>query len=115
MFKERLVFLRKKRNLTQNELAERMNISRGQIANYELGRGQPDLDMLVNLADFFSELHIATDFGRKIDILKNDLNNSKYLTLEQIPLSEDELDMLSETLDFSIRLVKRIRKVKNNS
>lgn len=77
MFKDRLVFLRKSRKLTQSELAKRMNVSRGQIANYELGRAQPDFDILVNLADFFA---VTTDFllGRE-DITQSkkmlDFNN----------------------------------------
>jgi|GEM_PF-3514904 len=56
------------------------------------------------------ELTLATCFGRKADILKHSLNNSKYLTLEQIPLSAKERETLLISLEFGIELVKRMRK-----
>lgn len=39
------------------------------------------------------------------------LNNSKYLTLEQIPLSTKERESLLVSLKFGIELVKRMRKI----
>ncbi|PIJ98091.1 hypothetical protein [Lysinibacillus sphaericus] len=56
------------------------------------------------------ELTLATCYGRKADILKHSLNNSKYLTLEQIPISAKERETLLISLEFGIELVKRMRK-----
>src|SRR5690554_6693798 len=53
MFGERLARLRKEKKLSQYELADRLNFSRGQIANYEQGQRQPDYETLQKLADFF--------------------------------------------------------------
>lgn len=53
MFGKRLADLRKKRGLSQYELAERLGFTRGQIANYEQGKREPDHDTLMKIADFF--------------------------------------------------------------
>ena len=49
----KLKTLRKGRDLTQVELAERMNWSRATISNYECGRRVPHLDELTALCHFF--------------------------------------------------------------
>ena len=43
--------LRILRNMTQEDLAMRMNVTRQTVSGWELGRRQPDLDTLVNLAE----------------------------------------------------------------
>ena len=50
---ERLVNLRKERNLTQKQLAEGVKLSEIAIQNYESGRRKPAYDALLALADFF--------------------------------------------------------------
>lgn len=45
---ERLKKLRKALSLTQQEFAERLNIGRGTLANYEVGRNEP-IDAVVSL------------------------------------------------------------------
>lgn len=53
MFGHILAKLRKEKNLSQYKLAELMNLSRGQIANYEQGSRKPDFEILEEFADFF--------------------------------------------------------------
>lgn len=53
MFPERLVELRKSKKLTQQELADKLNISRATYAQYEIGRRKPDYETLEKLADFY--------------------------------------------------------------
>ena len=45
--------LRKRRGLTQSELAEHLNLSQSTIASWENGSRRPDLDFLPKLAQFF--------------------------------------------------------------
>lgn len=52
-FKENLKALRKQVNLTQPELAEKLKIHFRTVQNYEMGTREPNLDMLVEIADFF--------------------------------------------------------------
>jgi len=42
MFAKRLVLLRKSKKISQYKLAQLLNLTRGQIANYEQGKRQPD-------------------------------------------------------------------------
>ncbi|MCK8827703.1 helix-turn-helix transcriptional regulator [Natroniella acetigena] len=53
-FKDRLKKLRKENKLYQKDLANRLNVGRTTIANYEQGSRFPDKNMLNNLADFFN-------------------------------------------------------------
>ena len=47
----RIRVLREKQGLTQQELADRLQVTRQTVSNYEIGRSQPDLEMLEQLAN----------------------------------------------------------------
>ena len=53
-FCEKLQELRKKRGLTQEELAEQLYVSRTAISKWESGRGYPSIDSLKAIAKYFS-------------------------------------------------------------
>ena len=53
-FNEKLQELRKQKNLTQEELAERLYVSRTAISKWESGRGYPNIDSLKMISSFFS-------------------------------------------------------------
>lgn len=53
-FKDTLIRLRKSRNLTQDDLAKGLEVSRSTIGNYEIGIREPDFEMLEKIADFFN-------------------------------------------------------------
>ena len=53
-FHEKLQELRKSRNLTQEELAEGLYVSRTAISKWESGRGYPSIDSLKAISGFFS-------------------------------------------------------------
>ena len=52
-FSERLVHLRKEKNITQKQLAADLNLSEVGIQNYEGERRKPAYDVLLALADYF--------------------------------------------------------------
>ena len=52
-FSERLVTLRRTRNITQKQLAAELNLSELAIQNYEAQRRKPAFDILIALADYF--------------------------------------------------------------
>ena len=57
--KDALKELREGENLTQEQLAEKLNISKSAIAGYEQGRRKPDLETTVKIAEFFG---VTLDF-----------------------------------------------------
>lgn len=54
MLGNRLKKLRATQNLSQQELAEKLNISRGTYAHYEINKRQPDYNTLKKISDFFN-------------------------------------------------------------
>lgn len=59
MFGRRLANLRKLKGLTQEELADRLSLTRSTYAQYEIGRREPDFKTILKLADFFN---ISVDY-----------------------------------------------------
>jgi len=53
-FHEKLQQLRKQHNLTQEQLAERLFVSRTAVSKWESGRGYPNLDSLKSISKLFS-------------------------------------------------------------
>ena len=45
--------LRKEKNMTQEQLADKFFVSRRTVSRWETGSNMPDLDVLVELADFY--------------------------------------------------------------
>lgn len=52
-FHEKLQLLRKQRGLTQEELAERLYVSRTAVSKWESGRGYPSIDSLKAISGFY--------------------------------------------------------------
>lgn len=50
---KRMKELRVARNIKQYEVAEKLNMTHAAIGNYENGKGEPKIDDLILLADFF--------------------------------------------------------------
>ena len=53
-FGEKILELRKSKNLTQEELAKELYVSRTAISKWEAGRGYPSIDSLKEIAGYFS-------------------------------------------------------------
>lgn len=56
--------LRKTCNLTQEQLAQQMNMKRQTLSNYEIGKRVPDIYELIALADIF-DVTLDEIAGRK--------------------------------------------------
>lgn len=58
--------LRKEKNITQEQLAEKMGVSNRSVSRWETGANLPDLDILMQLADYYSvELREILDGERR--------------------------------------------------
>ena len=51
---KKLMTMRNEKNLSQEQLAEKLNVTRQTISNWENGKFYPDIDSLVNLSKFFN-------------------------------------------------------------
>lgn len=52
--KDRIVSLRNEKNITQSQLAEKLNISPSAIGMYEQGRRKPSYELLEEICDYFN-------------------------------------------------------------
>ena len=59
MLSEKIKELRKKKGLTQEDLANALNVSRQAITKWESGDGSPDIENLKNIALYF---HVSVDY-----------------------------------------------------
>lgn len=90
-FHEKLQELRKSRNLTQEELAEELYVSRTAISKWESGRGYPSIDSLKAIAGFFS---ISIDELLSADALVSIAEKENRSNIQRI------CDMLFGTVDL---------------
>lgn len=54
MFKDNLIDLRKMNDMSQEELAEKLQISRQTVSKYETGESVPDIDKCKQIAEIFN-------------------------------------------------------------
>ena len=83
-FHEKLQTLRKRKGLTQEQLAAQLYVSRTAISKWESGRGYPNLDSLRELSNYFS-------------VSLDDLLSEKELTPQK-----DTRDLFFSLLDCSV-------------
>ncbi len=69
--------LRKEKNLTQEQLAEHFNVSRRTVSRWETGANVPDLDLLIEIADYFEvDLRELLDGERKEEHMNTELKET---------------------------------------
>ena len=54
IFSEKLQLIRKNKGLTQEELAERLDVSRQAVARWESGQVYPDISNLIQISNLFN-------------------------------------------------------------
>lgn len=65
MFQDNLKALRKRKGITQEELATRLNIVRQTVSKWEKGLSVPDSELLIKLAEIL-EVPVSQLLGSKI-------------------------------------------------
>lgn len=72
--------LRHEKNLTQEQFAEKMNVSRRTVSRWETGNNIPDLDLLMNIADYFGvDLRELINGERKVKKMNNELKETQEI------------------------------------
>lgn len=62
-FSDMLTYLRKREGYSQQELSEKLSVSRSAISMYEAGKREPDYATLEEIADFFN-VNMSTLLGK---------------------------------------------------
>lgn len=84
--------LRKEKNLTQEQLAERFNITNRTVSIWESGNNMPDLSILVELADFYDvDIREIINGERKSEDVNQEEKEKMMLVAEY---AEDEKKIL---------------------
>ncbi|RMC49789.1 XRE family transcriptional regulator [Lactobacillus sp. ESL0228] len=92
IFVEQLNKLRRKQRLSQNDLAQKLYVSRQSVSKWELGETEPDITKLINLAEIFgvSLDYLLAGVSTKRDLLLKvtDLHKSfAYPVLRKVNLT----------------------------
>jgi transcriptional regulator with XRE-family HTH domain len=88
-FNNKLYELRKQKGLSQEELANRLNVSRQTVSKWEVGESTPDMEKLVAMSDLF---------GVSLDELVLDKAPEKAEPTEQVIKSELYSDIKENVL-----------------
>lgn len=125
---ERIKELRKALRLTQQEFADKLNLKRGAIANYEIGRNDP-IDAVVSLickeynvnenwlrtgeGSMFVALPEEDEVAAYVsDLLEDGSNNPLYTIIIEIMHTYNELSPKSQEVlrDASAKLLENLKK-----
>lgn len=104
LFKEKLKKLRKTQNPTQEQLAEKLNVSRQAITKWETSDGTPDIENLKQISNFFN---ISIDELIKEENLELK-SNKKYTYTEEFEIDH------SKHYDINICQIKEFNITSNS-
>ena len=104
-FEEKLIKLRKQNALSQEELAEKLNVTRQTISKWELGQSKPDMDKLIELSKLF-EMSLD-EFSQKY--------SSYYDNSDMLSIGEYKVDYKMALMAVLQRISGRLLDVDNIS
>ena len=102
-FSEMLTYLRKREGYSQQELSEKLSVSRSAISMYESGKREPDYETLEELADFFN-VNMSTLLG------KSDAENIKPNAHSGIELNPDYFNLSKENKALIDSMIEKLLK-----
>lgn len=75
--------LRKERGLTQEQLAEQLGVSGRTVSRWETGANMPDLDLLIQIADFYNvEIREILDGERRDQRMDQEMKETMQLVAD---------------------------------
>lgn len=90
--------LRKEKGLTQEQFAEKLNVSRRTVSRWETGNNLPDLDVLIEMADYYEvDLRELLDGERKSEEMNKEMEET---VLKVADYSNEEKNRLMKNLHF---------------
>lgn len=88
-----LQFLRKKYNMTQEDLAEYLGVSRQSVSKWETDESYPDTDKIISLCDRFS---VTMDSLVRGDLTVDNINEESLFSDESIAKNINNIDSETE-------------------
>lgn len=86
--------LRKEKDLTQEQLAEKFNISSRTVSRWENGSNMPDVSILIELADFYDvDIREIIDGERKSETMDNESNDTLRKVADYATKKETETSL----------------------
>lgn len=99
MLSDKIMELRKRNGMSQEALAEKLDVSRQSVSKWETGESVPDLDRIIKLSEIFG---VSTDY-----LLKNEMSECEKATpvqtLKTIAL-EEARDYISAVKKYSTNI-----------
>ncbi|MCY7585476.1 helix-turn-helix domain-containing protein [Bacillus safensis] len=112
MLGDRIRSLREKNNLTQEQMAKKIGISRGTYAHYEINKRRPDYETLIKIADLFN---VSTDYLLKGEEhykeLASEINkrpDTRYAAIDGHDFEDEEKD---EILVNALKQIDGLEKI----
>lgn len=81
IFSEKLQLIRKNKGLTQEELAEKLTVSRQAVAKWESGQAYPDISNLIQISNLF---HVTVDYLVRDQECMVSLSNDSATDLDKL-------------------------------
>ena len=91
---ENLQFLRKRNNITQEELAEKLEVSRQSVSKWESDNTYPEMDKLIQLSQMF---HCRID-----DLIQKDISK---LYVEDRSHYDEHMNLFSKMMSLGVGLI----------
>lgn len=99
-FNEKFIELRKSKGLSQDELGDKLGVSRQTVSKWELAQSYPDFQRLVLISDYF---------GLSLDILVKDVDvqdvRDKNLNDKQISAIYDDMQNAKSAISTVINVL----------
>ncbi len=93
IFSERLKEEREKRNWSQNDLAEKLHVSRQSVSKWETGKNYPSIEIIIHLSDLFG-ITIDELLRSDEELTQKIIEDSKQLAYPKWKVFLDSLFMI---------------------
>ena len=96
-FKDSLKKLRTRNNLSQIELADKLNVKQYVISSWEIGRSEPSINQLIELSNIFK---VPTDYLLDKDVIMVSSENEFNIVTNE---------MVKDSIDDFVECINNIR------